>query len=65
MRTYKPPTGGAVVFCCSLLHEATPVTKGVRYAFLPFLYDEAGKQVREANKHTIEDAIPEAREPAA
>lgn len=47
--TYRAPTGGAVVFSCSLLHEATPVTKGQRYAFLPFLYDEAGAAVREAN----------------
>jgi predicted 2-oxoglutarate/Fe(II)-dependent dioxygenase YbiX/peroxiredoxin len=49
-RTYRPPTGGAVVFCCSLQHEATPVTRGVRYAFLPFLYDEAGSAIREANR---------------
>jgi predicted 2-oxoglutarate/Fe(II)-dependent dioxygenase YbiX len=35
-RTYRAPTGGAVVFSCSLLHEATPVTRGERYAFLPF-----------------------------
>lgn len=48
-RTYRAPTGGAVVFCCSLLHEATPVTAGTRYAFLPFLYDEAAAKVREAN----------------
>jgi predicted 2-oxoglutarate/Fe(II)-dependent dioxygenase YbiX len=48
-KTYRPPTGGAVVFSCSLLHEATPVTRGVRYATLPFLYDEAGAQLREAN----------------
>jgi predicted 2-oxoglutarate/Fe(II)-dependent dioxygenase YbiX len=48
-RTYRPPTGGAVVFSCSLQHEATPVTRGRRYAFLPFLYDEAGAAVREAN----------------
>ncbi|MCR5878152.1 2OG-Fe(II) oxygenase [Phenylobacterium sp. J367] len=27
-RTYRPPTGGAVVFSCSLLHEATPVVRG-------------------------------------
>lgn len=46
-RTYRPPTGGAVVFSCSLLHEATPVTAGRRYAFLPFLYDEAGARQRE------------------
>jgi predicted 2-oxoglutarate/Fe(II)-dependent dioxygenase YbiX/peroxiredoxin len=48
-RLYKPPTGGAVVFGCSLLHEATPVTAGVRYAVTPFLYDAAGVRVREAN----------------
>ena len=48
-RTYRPPTGGATVFCCSLLHEATPVTKGVRYVLVPFLYDEAGAKLREAN----------------
>lgn len=48
-QTYRAPTGGAVVFSCSLLHEATPVTKGRRYAFLPFLYDDAHAAVREAN----------------
>ncbi len=53
-RTYRPPTGGAVVFSCSLLHEATPVTAGRRYAFLPFLYDEAAARVREANAGFLE-----------
>jgi len=48
-RTYRPPTGGAVVFSCSSQHAATPVTRGVRYAFLPFLHDEAAEQVRLAN----------------
>jgi predicted 2-oxoglutarate/Fe(II)-dependent dioxygenase YbiX len=48
-RTYRPPTGGAVVFACGLQHEATPVTRGRRYAFLPFLYDEAGAAIREAS----------------
>jgi predicted 2-oxoglutarate/Fe(II)-dependent dioxygenase YbiX len=57
-RTYRPPTGGAVIFSCSLQHEATPVTKGRRYAFLPFLYDEAGHQVREANRGFV--GAPEA-----
>jgi predicted 2-oxoglutarate/Fe(II)-dependent dioxygenase YbiX/peroxiredoxin len=47
--TYRAPTGGAVVFSCSLLHEATPVTRGKRYAFLPFLYDDAGAAVRQQN----------------
>jgi predicted 2-oxoglutarate/Fe(II)-dependent dioxygenase YbiX/peroxiredoxin len=53
-RAYKPPTGGAVVFSCSLLHEARPVTKGVRYAFLPFLYDEAAARIRAQNRHLVD-----------
>lgn len=48
-RTYRAPTGGAVVFSCSLLHEATPVTKGERYAFLPFFYDHESAKIREEN----------------
>jgi predicted 2-oxoglutarate/Fe(II)-dependent dioxygenase YbiX/peroxiredoxin len=52
---YKPPTGGAVVFSCSLLHEATPVTSGQRYVFLPFLYDEAAAKVREENLQYLAD----------
>lgn len=47
-KTYRPPTGGAVIFSCSLLHEATPVTSGRRYCFLPFFYDEAGARIRQA-----------------
>jgi peroxiredoxin/predicted 2-oxoglutarate/Fe(II)-dependent dioxygenase YbiX len=48
-RTYRPPTGGATVFCCSLLHEATPVTRGERFVLVPFLYDEEGAKLRRAN----------------
>ena len=36
---YKPATGAAVVFACSLLHEALPVTRGQRFALLSFLLD--------------------------
>ena len=57
-RAYRPPTGGAVVFSCSLLHEATPVTRGTRYAFLPFLYDEAAAVIREANRHLLVSEPP-------
>ncbi len=35
---YRPATGEALVFCCSLLHEARPVTRGSRYVQLAFLY---------------------------
>lgn len=52
-RSYRAPTGGAVVFSCSLLHEAMPVTSGVRYAFLPFFYDEAAARLRQANAHSL------------
>ncbi|MBL1210762.1 2OG-Fe(II) oxygenase [Geminocystis sp. GBBB08] len=48
-KTYRAPTGGAVVFSCSVLHEATPVTKGTRYATLPFLYNEEAAKIREEN----------------
>lgn len=53
-RLYQAPAGGAVVFSCSLLHEATQVTKGRRYAFLPFLYDEAAATIREMNMPRID-----------
>jgi predicted 2-oxoglutarate/Fe(II)-dependent dioxygenase YbiX len=53
--TYRAPTGGACVFSCGLMHEATPVTRGRRYAFLPFLYDEAAAARREANNAKYPD----------
>ncbi len=56
-RTWRPPPGGAVVFSCSVLHEATPVTRGERFAFLPFLYDEAAAQIREANLKYLDPAL--------
>jgi peroxiredoxin/predicted 2-oxoglutarate/Fe(II)-dependent dioxygenase YbiX len=56
-RPWRAPTGGAVVFSCSLLHQALPVTKGVRYAFLPFLYDEAAARLREANNSRLGEGV--------
>lgn len=47
---YQPPTGGALVFSCALLHEATLVSRGSRYAYLPFLYDDAAAEVRRSSK---------------
>jgi predicted 2-oxoglutarate/Fe(II)-dependent dioxygenase YbiX len=58
-RTYRPPAGGAVVFSSSLLHEATRVTAGRRYAFLTFFFDEAGAAVLQAYNDRL------AAEPAA
>lgn len=34
---YRPGTGGAVLFSCSLMHEALPVTRGRRFTLLSFL----------------------------
>lgn len=34
---YAPPTGAALVFSCSLLHEVRPVERGTRYALTTFL----------------------------
>ncbi len=48
-RGFKAPPGGAVVFSCTLLHAVSLVTSGRRYAFLPFLYDDAAARIREAN----------------
>lgn len=56
-RIYRAPTGGAIVFSCSLLHEATPIIRGRRYAFLPFLYDDAAVHVRKDNNQFLGDGV--------
>jgi len=53
-QTYTVEAGGAIVFSCSLLHEATPITQGSRYAYLPFLYDAEAAKIRQMNKQFIE-----------
>jgi len=54
-RSFKPPPGGAVVFSCSLLHAVSKVTRGRRYAFLPFMYDGEAARIRDANMKFLED----------
>lgn len=61
---YTAPPGGAVVFSCGLLHEAMPVTRGQRYMFLPFLYDEQARRIREENQAYL-DVGPDPAAPAA
>ena len=56
-RTYRAPTGAAIVFSCSLLHQAMPVTKGRRFALLPFLYDDMGAKLREENARFMEGEL--------
>jgi len=54
---YKIPAGGAVVFSCNLLHKVVPVTKGERYAYLPFLYDDAAAKIREENSRHLDEKV--------
>lgn len=55
LRTYRAETGGAVVFSCSLLHEATKIESGQRYCTLPFLYDDAAAELRKRNLKFLAD----------
>ena len=36
---YLPAAGAGVIFSCSLLHEALPVTKGQRWVMVTFMCD--------------------------
>ncbi|MBW4682436.1 MAG: redoxin domain-containing protein [Microcoleus vaginatus WJT46-NPBG5] len=45
---YKPETGSAVIFSCTLMHEATDVIAGRRFVLLSFFYGEKEAQQREA-----------------
>ena len=56
-RSFKPPAGGAVVFSCSLLHAVSVMTAGRRYAFLPFLYDDAAALKKMPQKSRVEATI--------
>ncbi|ODN69482.1 2OG-Fe(II) oxygenase [Methylobrevis pamukkalensis] len=56
-RSFKAPPGGAVVFSCSLLHAVSPVTRGRRYAFLPFLYDDEAAKIREQNNAFLAEGV--------
>jgi hypothetical protein len=64
LKTYRPPLGGAVVFSCALMHEALPVTRGRRYAYLPFFYDERGAVQLAAYEARIAAASAAQKEPA-
>lgn len=55
--TYRAPTGGAVIFSCSLLHQALPVTRGQRFCFLPFLYDDEAAKIRTENDKYLGEGV--------
>jgi peroxiredoxin/predicted 2-oxoglutarate/Fe(II)-dependent dioxygenase YbiX len=44
---YRPEAGGAAVFSCSLLHEATNVTAGRRFVLISFFYGEREAKMRQ------------------
>ncbi|HEV8026817.1 MAG TPA: 2OG-Fe(II) oxygenase [Stellaceae bacterium] len=54
-RPYRPPVGGAVAFSAGMLHEVTPITRGRRHVFVPFLYGEADAARRESNNARLRD----------
>jgi peroxiredoxin/predicted 2-oxoglutarate/Fe(II)-dependent dioxygenase YbiX len=47
LHEYRPGIGGAVVFSCSLLHEAMDVTAGRRFVMLTFFYGDREAKLRE------------------
>ena len=50
---YRPPTGSAVVFSCSLLHEALDITSGRRFVLLSFLFGDEDERLREAYRRKV------------
>jgi peroxiredoxin/predicted 2-oxoglutarate/Fe(II)-dependent dioxygenase YbiX len=57
---YKGDSGTAIIFSCSVLHEATPVISGQRFALLSFFYGNEDAVVRQANFKYLADA-PDSR----
>lgn len=58
---YAPGPGSALVFSCSLLHEATPVTQGQRFVLLSFLYGDEEAKLRQQTQSQIvrSGAVPQ------
>jgi predicted 2-oxoglutarate/Fe(II)-dependent dioxygenase YbiX/peroxiredoxin len=53
-RIYRAPCGGAIAFATGALHLVTPVTRGKRYAFVPFLYGEEEARLRIQNNALLQ-----------
>jgi predicted 2-oxoglutarate/Fe(II)-dependent dioxygenase YbiX len=45
--------GEAVIFSCSLLHEAAPVTSVCRFTLLSFFYNDEDAKIRQENQQHI------------
>jgi predicted 2-oxoglutarate/Fe(II)-dependent dioxygenase YbiX len=59
---YRPAPGTAVVFSCSLLHEATPVTRGRRFMLVAQFWGEAEVTLREEAQRVEASGAPAAGE---
>jgi hypothetical protein len=55
-RSFKAAPGTAIVFSASILHQVSRVTRGRRYVFLTFLFDEEAERVRQANLRAMQEA---------
>jgi predicted 2-oxoglutarate/Fe(II)-dependent dioxygenase YbiX len=55
-QNFKAAPGTAIVFSASILHQVSRVTRGRRYVFLTFLFDEEAERVRQANLRTAQEA---------
>jgi hypothetical protein len=60
-KKFRAPPGSAIIFSASLLNRALLVRRGTRYAFLPFIHDNAAERIRLANDGTIVGAEPPLR----
>jgi len=54
-KLYSPGVGGAVVFSCSLLHEALPVTEGERFGMFSFFTDAEGLEHEKAMHQQMQE----------
>jgi predicted 2-oxoglutarate/Fe(II)-dependent dioxygenase YbiX len=54
-KLYKAPRGGGVVFSTGILHQVMPVTRGKRYAFIPFFYGEEDAKLRLQNNDNLHE----------
>jgi hypothetical protein len=55
-------TGWPVVLSCSLLHAVSKVTRGRRYAFVPFIYDDEAVKIRKVNSLFLGEDVGDPRD---
>ncbi len=55
-QAFKAAPGTAIVFSASILHQVSRVTRGQRYVFLTFLFDEEAERLRQANLKVAQEA---------